>query len=83
MSIQKPKKNPPAFPMPGHPGMNGPQEGMSLRDWFAGMALQGIEIDKLFDEYSVIENGQAHASKYVAVIAYSIADAMIARRGDE
>ena len=30
-----------AFPWPGNDGMFTPSPGMSLRDWFAGMALQG------------------------------------------
>ena len=42
--------------------------GMSLRNWFAGMALRGIEIEEQADlEYAVEE-------------AYAIADLMIVER---
>lgn len=32
----------PAFPFEGGEGRAAPFPGMSLRDWFAGMAMQGI-----------------------------------------
>ena len=52
------------------------QEGMSLRDWFAGMALTGL-CDPLY-------NGQAAPVSEVAEIAYALADAMLeARRNVE
>ena len=66
----------PAFPLApcgtGDPrdGMAGGSEGMTLRDWFAGMALQGI-----------IASGRVcvdHAD--AARDAYCYADAMLAAR---
>lgn len=47
--------------------------GMSLRDWFAGMAMQGIisspgDLDRYYEEDVVATN------------AYKMADAMIAER---
>jgi len=68
----------PAFPMQAHEDRTRPtvlrcystQEGMSLRDWFAGMALQG-----LLANYEIkIECGT------FAKVAYRHADQMIASR---
>ncbi len=59
-----------AFPLDVH-DTEGPgfyNTGMSLRDWFAGMALQGM---------ASYTNRQATG---VAATAYAIADAMIAER---
>jgi len=65
----------PAFPRSGQPGVNGiteaeEQEGMRLRDWFAGMALQAIFAR--FDHTWSVE--------HMAAQAYATADAMIAER---
>jgi hypothetical protein len=65
----------PAFPRPGVTLPNGefqwPHDGMSLRDLFAGLALQAINV-------------QAHvaepASEFIAWSAYNIADAMLKER---
>ena len=68
----------PAFPTgltPGHYS----QEGMSLRDWFAGQAvagMAGITTRAMHDEgYSVSEVKAAIARQ-----AYGIADAMLEAR---
>lgn len=54
---------------------NGHNTGMSLRDYFAGMALQGI-----LSRDSI----QFHKSTTIAVWAYDYADAMIrAGKGEE
>lgn len=65
----------------GHPpaGYPYPQPGMSLRDWFAGMAMQGILSAADSDEFEYYDPAMEHA-KWVPVTAYSIADAMIAAR---
>jgi hypothetical protein len=53
------------------------QSGMSLRDWFAGMALQGLIASQSSDTgYSTTPATQ----KNVAKEAYSHADAMLAER---
>lgn len=57
----------PAFPCPIE---DATQCGMSLRDWFAGMALQGIVI-------------HAHYIDDMAKTSYEVADAMIAERDKE
>ena len=46
--------------------------GMSLRDWYAGMALQGMRASL---------NGQTYPKEMVATLAYADADAMLAQRG--
>lgn len=69
----------PAFPRPcsGFSSPNGtewysPEEGMSLRDWFAGMAVQGI----------LSGNPDADCTPYeYALDAYLYADAMLKARG--
>jgi hypothetical protein len=43
--------------------------GMSLRDWFAGMALQGM-----------LANGIGGSREFYSANAYSLADIMLAER---
>ncbi len=71
----------PAFPRPmsddGVPNNRGgfdysSGKGMSLRDWFAGMAMQGI-----LNKYS-LERGAG--SPWIAAHSYEIAAAMLAER---
>jgi hypothetical protein len=50
---------------------NGHQEGMSLRDWYAGMALHNPAVT----EHVILRHPKLMAEK-----AYEIADAMIAAR---
>ena len=59
----------PAFPIQGGLGLNS-TKGMSLRDWFAGMALQGLLANPV------------HATHRDHIIpwAFEEADAMIAER---
>lgn len=48
------------------------EPGMSLRDWFAGLAMQGWIVDSMrFDEASI---------KRAAQFAYAMADAMLKAR---
>lgn len=55
-------------------------DGMSLRDWFAGRAMQALA-PGTFE--AACEEGQtaAKAAEVVADVAYRMADAMIAARG--
>jgi len=64
----------PAYPV--HPAMDNERlQGMSLRDWFAGMALQGTL-------GALGENDYLKAA-FVARAAYAYADAMLkARQGE-
>ena len=47
----------------------GGQQGMDLRDWFAGLAMQGM-----------LANGQFYVSKNTAKHAYYMADLMMEER---
>jgi len=49
-----------------------PPEAMSLRDWFAGMALQGIMAGKEFRPKLGPDE--------LAIVCYETADAMLAER---
>ncbi len=73
-----------AFPMPEactDLGSNPAQYGMTLRDWFAGMALQGMLAWPGDNQIgSAIGNG---TFDNVAGDAYSYADAMIAARNNQ
>lgn len=80
----------PAFPRPFSNTGNaydytqsiGEQDGMSLRDWFAGQALAGLEIrsDGAYSDFDrEMELPELHAN-WTATAAYRIADAMLAAR---
>jgi len=67
-------ENPPAFPLLDQGGdgnlcMRDP--GMSLRDWFAGLTMQGM--------HAHCDDTLA-GGKYIAIYAYQMADAMLAER---
>ena len=64
--------NEPAFPNEGFNGWGKPFEGMTLRDYFAAKAMQGL-IQRGFTEF-----GNA-ASQY-ANLAFEYADAMLKAR---
>jgi hypothetical protein len=76
----------PAFPrkrsIHENPDRNGiihdpPQDGMSLRDWFAGMAMQGLSSTSDSDgQWTGIESS-------ISKEAYRIADWMLAERERE
>lgn len=57
------------IPTETHPGWKG-KEGMSLRDWFAGMALSGRQL-KIDDDTDL---------DVLAEVYYKMADALIERR---
>lgn len=70
----------PAFPKAGHEWEQGQwvpaqaDDGMSLRDYFAAAALQGM----------LAENGGGTKNNTeLAAVAYSVADAMLAVRGQK
>lgn len=68
----------PAFPNPGHDNGPGnyrghPAEGMTLRDYFAAKAMQGMAASK---EHCT--DGWAHSD--IAIQAYYLADAMLRAR---
>ena len=67
----------PAVEVPLLPGQSwqemGPCDGMTLRDYFAGKALQGICAHP--DTWGLLQKG-------IARTAYDMADAMLEARGD-
>lgn len=73
----------PAFPwedMKDTTGEPRPTSGMSLRDWFAGMALQSILTAARQGHLSRISSDDPLGPKDYAVSAYANADAMLAAR---
>jgi hypothetical protein len=59
--------------------------GMSLRDWFAGMALQGILSKSLFPNSSGNKSiswatTREYSGRSASIAAYEIADEMLAAR---
>jgi hypothetical protein len=66
-------KDIPAFPSTFHNGWGEPEKGMTLRDYFAAQAMQGLLTAEIVGEYS---------NEHVADIAYRIADAMIKARAE-
>ena len=72
--------NPPAFPDPfadreglGHPPMYKGSEGMTLRDYFAAKAMQGMMVNYEADKWEDFEYEMSQK-------AYQIADFMLAAR---
>ena len=76
-------ENPPAFPFTptDRSGQIAPtQPGMSLRDWFAGMALQALLQNH---EAAVIADLAPKRSEWMAWQSYEFADAMLEQRAKE
>lgn len=71
-----------AFPCCGDPSTDQMVHGMNLRDWFAGMALQGLlsnsnaSVVKAFGKHGI------DADIAFAESAYAFADALIKQRGE-
>lgn len=61
-------KNPAAFPHADYPNVM----GMTLRDYFAAKALQGLITGKNY-----------HIKKEAVIEAYAFADAMLKARGEQ
>ena len=68
----------PAFPIPLNPGQSyqgqSPCDGMLLRDWFAGLAMQGLLAAQIHGFNDRPANGP------FASMAYEMADAMLIAR---
>lgn len=72
----------PAFPVPGNPAT---MPGMSLRDWFAGQALNGLLAGEQNSAYSdregkSVDEWRANIRNMNAAYCYQMADAMLAAR---
>ena len=79
----KPDDGGPAFPYrccegPGQDKTYHFATGMSLRDWFAGMALQGIIAGSV--SLGELDNGIRSVVDSEALASYMITDAMLAER---
>jgi hypothetical protein len=61
-------ENPPAFP---HSRLGSDADGMTLRDYFAAMAMQA---------YLGWSDASSHGEAIIADCAYAMADAMLAER---
>lgn len=74
------RDNPPAFPraMAIHEAGDDPQMGMSLRDHFAGLAMQALMAKSPFEMLLPGEVGEKAAKR--AQSAYMMADAMLTER---
>lgn len=73
-----------AFPVPNDANVNG-QEGMTLRDWFAGQALAGfmtLPDDRCFrsSKSQTLEEFRASCAQQDSEAMYRIADAMLRAR---
>ncbi len=66
----------PAFPCSGTEGVNPESLGMSLRDWFAGMALQGM----LSNSVDFKSRGEVVKPIDYPSECFAIADAMLKAR---
>ena len=69
----------PAFPRTGADGHTSPQSGMTLRDYFAAAALQGILSGADRSTVKYLENMRYPAGE-MSSAAYNIADAMLKAR---
>lgn len=58
------------------------QNGMSLRDWYAGKALQGLTAAMDMAMCRVMM-AKEQGAEHVAIAAYNLADAMLAARTPE
>ena len=81
--MSEPKDGGSAFPNDGSHANNHPEGGMSLRDWFAGLAMQasfaGHGAQQLADRDDRYD--ETNWSEVVAANAYEMADAMLKARG--
>lgn len=76
----------PAFPVVRDKDRDVFESGMSLRDWYAGMALQGLVAAAAFNQKAedMIKNAglnpKTDTDEFIAMLANDVADAMIAER---
>lgn len=67
MSNRDDPGNMPAFPTPPSPGVHGTIPGMSLREYYAGLAMQGM-----------MAGGERPGATDIAVYSVTVADALLA-----
>lgn len=66
----------PAFPTLADNGHAMNQDGMTLRDWFAGKSMQGIWSNAA----ALAQMPKGAEAKSIASVAYEMADAMLEER---
>jgi hypothetical protein len=71
------KNGGPAFPVIGAPGAPEDYPGMTLRDYFAAKAMQGLLAHPRCND---VGREEPETTEYVAEEAYAVADAMLAER---
>lgn len=69
----------PAFPVT-YPAV---ERGLSLRDWFAGKALQSLVVCNLASMLKACNNDINEAREVIVHSAYKLADAMLEEREKE
>ena len=69
-----------AFPNEGFNGWGKPEEGMTLRDYFAAKAMQAIMLDRKEQKYWATDYGMEEMLAFTADRAYEQADAMLKAR---
>ena len=70
----------PAFPNEGFNGWGKPQEGMTLRDYFAGKAMQAVLTSPIL--MAAVGSKGGSATQHIAKQSYEMADAMIKARSE-
>ena len=85
---QQPNDGGLAFPRPAYSGQGHVadaigQEGMSLRDWFAGLYITGIALERVDPENVRRFKTKDGVMGHLATSAYEMADAMLAERDRE
>ena len=68
----------PAFPC--RMSLDSRENGMSLRDWFAGQALTGLCATETEEDRQRADDDPVTAYRIFAIQAYLLADAMIEQR---
>lgn len=76
------KKEQPAFPNPRWEGWGSPQEGMTLRDYFAAKAMQAMVTNDVMYSVAMREASKAGIPEEFAVaqMSFMVADAMLKAR---
>lgn len=85
--MSKIKTGGPAFPKTPFIEVGTPQNGMSLRDYFAGKALSGViadpETSGVANEIQENDDDEVDYFYFCAALAYSYADAMLKVREEQ